>query len=129
MVSKLLLVTQKQSTFAGMLPVIEKMGGSIDWAASGQQSLQIIDQQAFDAIIVDEKIEDMTGLALIEKIVAINPMVNSALVSSLGKEDYHEASEGLGILMQLPTKPEKSDGERLMSHLSQILGFTSQTTK
>ena len=123
--SSLLLVAREQSRFSNIVPVIEEKGGAIHWAATGEEAMTAIGRKALDAIVVDENLEDTTGLALIKKIVAINPMINSALVSSLGEKAYHEASEGLGILMQLPPEPKESDGQRLMSKLSQILGVTS----
>ncbi len=49
-----------------------------------------------------ENLGDMTGLEFIRAIVSKRPMVNCAAISSLASEDFHEASEGLGILMQLP---------------------------
>ena len=36
-------------------------------------------------------------------------MINSAAVSSLSPEKFHEASEGLGILPQLPPRPGAHD--------------------
>jgi two-component SAPR family response regulator len=88
--------------------------------------LERIGKTAVDLVVADETLGDMTGLDLIKRLVAINPLINCAAVSSLSKEAYHEASEGLGILMQLPPKPAGADGQRLMAHLNQILGLSSQ---
>jgi len=123
--SRVLVVTEKRSAFSGMAQAIEKEGSDIYWAKNGEESLDAVGKQPLDAVIVDESLEDMTGLALIERIVAVNPMINSALVSSLDKKAYHDASEGLGIVMQLPPEPKEADGERLMSKLNKIAGFTS----
>ena len=71
----------------------------------------------------------MPGLQFVEQLVALNPMINCALVSSLSKEDYHEASEGLGILMALPPESTADDGARLMSHLNQIMGLSIPNTR
>jgi DNA-binding NtrC family response regulator len=128
-VSQLLLVTKEKSTFSALTPVIEKEGGKIHWAANAEKALDAVGKNSLDAVVVDEKLEDMTGLALIEKIISVNPMINSALVSSLDKKAYHEASEGLGVLMQLPPDPTERDGEQLMSKLNQVIGFISSTSK
>ena len=108
---------------------IEKQGGTIHWAASGDQALKTIGEQTVDLVVTDESLGDMTGLEFVKRLVAINPMINCAAVSSLSKEAYHEASEGLGILMQLPPKSGQADGERLMAHLNQILGLTGSQKK
>ncbi|OGP62327.1 MAG: hypothetical protein A2V65_05270 [Deltaproteobacteria bacterium RBG_13_49_15] len=48
-------------------------------------------------------------------------------LDSLSPHDFHEASEGLGILMQLPPAPEKLDAEKLLKHLKTILILTRKT--
>jgi len=123
--TRLLCVTPNKATFADLLTEIEQQGGTIDWAASGDQALKTIRKKKFDLVITDESLGDMTGLELTKRLVAINPTINSAVVSSLSKEAYHKASEGLGILMQLPSRPNRADGQQLMTRLNQILGLTS----
>ena len=81
----------------------------------------MIAERNFDLVVADEKLGDMTGLEFIRGVVAKNPMVNCAAVSSLMPEDFHEASEGLGILMQLPVRPGQEYAEKLLAHLKSIL--------
>ena len=123
--TRLLFVTPDRSTFADLSSEIKNQGGTIHWAASGNQALKAIEKQTVDLVVTDERLGDMTGLELVGRLVAVNPMINSAAVSSLSKEAYHEASEGLGILMQLPPSPGRADAKRLMAHLNQILGLTA----
>ena len=125
--SRLLLVTPQRSHFEGIVTIFESMGAAIDWAASGRAALDAVAQRPVDLLLVDEDLGDMTGLALVEKIVTVNPMINCALVSALPEKAFHEASEGLGILMRLPPSPQPADATRLMNHLNRILGFTTPT--
>ena len=78
-----------------------------------------------DLVVADETLDDMTGEALARKLVAANPLINCALVSALAPKAFHEATEGLGILMQLPPAPQQSDGEELMARLNQILDIVA----
>jgi hypothetical protein len=64
---------------------------------------------------------DITGLEFIRAIAAKRPMINCAAVSSLTSEDFHEASEGLGILMQLPVEPGRKHADMLLEQLKSIL--------
>jgi CheY-like chemotaxis protein len=121
----ILFVTPDRSNFADLASEMNKQGGTIHWDATGDQALETIGKQAVDLVVTDERLGDMTGLELIGRLVAVNPMINSAAVSSLAKEAYHEASEGLGILMQLPPSPDRADGAHLMAHLNQILGLSA----
>lgn len=124
--TQLLFVTTDKTNLADFSAVIETQGGTIIWVTSGSEALKRIGKTAVDLVLADEMLGDMTGLELIKRLVTVNPMINCAAVSSLSKEAYHEASEGLGILMQLPPKPDRADGQRLMAHLNQILGLSSQ---
>ena len=123
--TQLLFVTPDRSNFADLSSEIKKQGGTVHWAASGDQALATIREQTVDLVVTDERLGDMTGLELIGRLVTLNPMINGAAVSSLSREGYHEASEGLGMLMQLPPLPSRADGKRLMAQLNQILGLTA----
>lgn len=125
--TQLLLVTPDKANFSDLSAEIEKQGGAIaiSWATSGRQALETLSETPADLVVTDEKLGDMTGLEFVARLVAVNPMTNCAAVSALSPEAYHEASEGLGILLQLPPRPGPADGQRLMAHLNQILGLTS----
>ncbi len=79
-------------------------------------------------VVGDENLPDMTGLAFVEKLILKNPMICCAAVSSLSEVDYHEASEGFGILMQLPLRPQREDAEALYLHLEKILNVSKPRT-
>jgi CheY-like chemotaxis protein len=125
--TQLLFVTPDRTPFADLSAGIERQGGSISWATSGRQALETIGKAAVDLVLADETLGDMTGLEFIKRLVALNPLINCAVVSSLPNDAYHEASEGLGILMQLPPNAGRAEGDRLMARLNQILGLTATT--
>jgi two-component SAPR family response regulator len=122
-----LLVTTDKNNLADLSIGLDLPDGAILWASSMDEAMEIITNKTVDLVVTDETLGDMTGLAFVEKLVKINPMINCAAVSALSKSDYHEASEGLGILMQLPPQPSQSDGQALMAYLKKILGFTAAT--
>ncbi len=95
-------------------------------AESGSQALSLINNHPFDIVVSDETLPDMSGLEFAKKLIAKNPMLNIALVSGLSAKDFHEVSEGLGILMQLPVLPQKSDAEKLLERLNHILMITKK---
>jgi hypothetical protein len=81
----------------------------------------MVAERAVDLLVADEFLADMTGLDLIKMVVSKRPMVSCAVVSSLSPADFHEAGEGLGILMQLPVGPGREDARQLHGHLINIL--------
>lgn len=81
----------------------------------------MISKDRFDLVVADEWLSDMTGLELIKILVGTDPTIHCAVVSSLPAKAFHEASEGLGIIMQIPPRPGKIHMENLLQHLNRIL--------
>src|SRR4030042_3630937 len=122
-----LLVSYGRDFFSHLESIFAEDDVGVTWAESGSKALSMVSDQPFDLIIADETLRDLTGLDLAKKVISINPMLNLAIVSALSPHDFHEASEGLGILMQLPPAPEKLDAEKLLKHLKTILILTRKT--
>ena len=84
--------------------------------------LEKIKKEKFDLIIVDETLPDGTdGLNCIRQLTMTDPFANCAAISGFSKKDFHEAGEGLGVLMCLPPNPGKDDAKALFDHLTKIL--------
>ena len=118
---KILIAGRDKASLPDLNAGLAESDVHITRADSGSTGMSLICETSFDLVVTDENLGDMTGLEFIRKIVAKNPMVNCAAVSSLAPGDFHEASEGLGILMQLPVKPGKEHAEMLLDHLKKIL--------
>ena len=125
---KILLVSRDKASMSAFKAGLEENKVQTTWAQSGGNALGKIAEEVFDLVITDENLDDMTGLELIEKVISKTPMVNCAAVSALLPADFHEASEGLGILMQLPARPGQEQAEKLLSHLKKILNLAEQVT-
>jgi len=126
---RILLVNSDKDSFSELAPALEENRVHISWAESGTTALSKIADETFDLAITDERLSDMTGLEFAEKLVSINPMMNCAVASSLSSGDFHEASEGLGILMQLTRVPDKTEAEKLLEHLNNILTLINMDRK
>jgi len=122
---KLLLVTPDKGPFNEFaLALAHNDDVELSWAESGQRALDMLSNTPLDLVVVDEKLGDMTGMEFIETLVSVNPMINCAAVSPLPSDEFHEISEGLGILAQLPVQPGANDAENLLKllfHLKNLL--------
>jgi len=119
----ILLADRDKTSMAALKAGLEENGVQTAWAESGRYALSIIAERDFDLVVTDENLGDITGLEFIKTLIALKPMVNCAAVSSLLPDDFHEASEGLGILMQLPVRPGHVYAEELLEHLEKILNI------
>jgi DNA-binding NarL/FixJ family response regulator len=118
---KILLITPEREMFSEFAVVLNKKDDvEVFWAESGQSALKMLGNTPSDLVVVDENLGDMTGIEFMKKLLQINPMINCAAVSLLAPEDFHEASEGLGVLMQLPVSPGELDAENLLQRLKDL---------
>ena len=123
---KILLVSQDKASMSAFKAGLEENQVQTAWAESGSNAIVKIAEGSFDLVVTDENLSDMTGLEFIEKVISRKPMVNCAAVTSLLPADFHEASEGLGILMQLPVRPGQEQAEKLLRQLKNILNLAEQ---
>ncbi len=123
-----LLASRDEISLSGLNAAFEENTIKTVRAESGARALAMMLEEEFDLLVADEVLGDMTGVELIAKAVSENPMMNCAAVSSLSHKDFHEASEGLGVMMQLPVKPDREDGEKLIEYLKTILNLMKGET-
>ena len=123
---KILLVSPDKNSLDGLASALaEHADVDLSWAESGKTALEIATDSAIDLVVTDESLGDMTGLEFAGRLLSVNPMINCASVSRLSPEKFHEISEGLGIMVQLPVKPDKEDAEKLLQRLKDIKNLMS----
>jgi len=122
----ILLVSRNTTSISALKAGFEENGVQTAWAESGSHALSMIAERSFDLVVTNEELGDMTGLEFIKTLIAQKPMVNCAVVSSLLPEDFHEVSEGLGVLMQLPANPGREYAEELLGHLKKIMNLSAE---
>ena len=97
----------------------------LDQVSSGAEALGVVRTDSPQLVIIDSALPDMEPLHVVQKLLMVNAMVNTAVVSPLSDHEFHEASEGLGVLARLPLAPGKGDAAELLRKLRQVLGLTN----
>ena len=121
---KIVIVAKNFSRFSRMIARLRsEQDVEMVPAATGAVGLALLQGKNTDLVIVDEQLDDMSGIEFVGRLVQVNPLVNTAIVGSLSDEDFHEATEGLGVLMQLPLQPAEGATEQLLSALARITGL------
>ena len=92
---------------------------------SGADALLAVRTASPDLVVIDLDLPDFKALDLVSQLLMVNAMVNTAVLSPLSEAEFHEASEGLGILGRLPVKPGRGDAVDLLERLRRVLGQTS----
>jgi DNA-binding NarL/FixJ family response regulator len=91
-------------------------------SASGAAALEAVQASAPHLVVIDAGLPDASPLDLVRKLLLVNAMVNTAVVSPLDEAEFHEASEGLGVLSRLPQEPGPGEAGELLQKLKAILG-------
>lgn len=121
---KVLLVSPNEDSLSNLSSALSgKDDLELEASTCGEKALATLSNKAVDLVVADENLGDMTALELSRRLLRINPMINCAVVSSLSPEEFHEASEGLGIIAQLPEHPDGEDAETLIQILKSIKGM------
>lgn len=123
---RLLVVSPNKEALSVLASTLERDNDvEFFWVESGAKALATVSNTTFDLVVTDEILEDMTGLELAGKLISVNPMINCAVISSLPPEDFHEASEGLGLMAQLSPQPTQEQTEELLQRLQNLKNLMS----
>jgi PleD family two-component response regulator len=85
-----------------------------------EDALTIVAKKSPILVIVDEVVNQTSGLSLVQKMVEANAFINTAVISEAAEEDFHIQSEGLGILTKLGKIPGENDAKNLIALLKQV---------
>lgn len=95
-------------------------GLEVELAPTGAMALELIKTEKPKLVVVDEGLPDIKPLELVREIVMASAMTLTAVVTSMTEDDFHEASEGYGVLMALPALPAREHGKELAELLAQV---------
>jgi DNA-binding response OmpR family regulator len=123
---RILLVSARRETFRSFTEGLSSDPEvRLECVTFGSEALSVVRTASPHLAIIDSELPETEALALVQELLRVNAMVNTAVVSPLSDEEFHEASEGLGILAHLALLPGKSDAEELLRKLRQVLGLIS----
>ena len=99
----------------------QEPGTEVALAETGAEVLAMVKTRTPALVIVDNQLPDFKPFGLVMALLKINAMVQTAVVSDLPEEEFHEQSEGLGIMAHI--SPDLSAGEagRLMGLLKGLM--------
>jgi hypothetical protein len=110
----ILIVTRRALDLAPFADALEKGTGLTLRFTDGWVNAQAVTKSIPPTFaVLDEGLRSGPPLELARQIMKVNAMINIAVVSPLGAEAFHEASEGLGILASVPVQPTAADGAAL----------------
>lgn len=120
---RLVLVSKRSNQLAEFVEALRQQNGvELLAAENGRQALEIVRENAPAAVIIDAEPTDAEPLQLVKDVLLENAMVHCVVGSPLSEDDFHEASEGLGVAAQLPKNPTAGDAQELVDILRGLVG-------
>jgi CheY-like chemotaxis protein len=124
MTPEFLIATQHKDRFTPLADALETLfQATIHWAGTGKETIEKAGSLLPTLTVIDETLPDMDGLAAVRGLMEANALLNTALVSTLTPEDFHEFSEGLGVLLQLPQTPGEKEAREIIASLKKIFAL------
>ncbi len=118
----ILLVTARPQQLAGFVDGLRQAEDVVlTVAKNADEALDRVRASAPQLAVIDSALPHTAPLALVMELLQANAMVNTAVVSSLPEAEFHEASEGLGVMARLPDPPGPEDVPGLLERLEGIL--------
>jgi len=118
-----ILATPTLAGLEGFTKGLMDAGAEVVHARSGVAALEMTKTRAPALVIVDGHLPDFRAFELVSQLARVNAMVNTAVMSGLASEQFHDDSEGLGVLAQLSPHPTTKDATDLMDRLRHILNI------
>ncbi len=125
--SNILLVGKEPATLTDLgAELVNRMECNISHVASGKEALSLVADNKANVVIVAELLTDGPALPFIKILMKEYPLVNCAMVSPLSPKYFHEATEGLGLFMQLPLEPGAPEADKIKKILNSINTLMSE---
>ncbi|MBU1194426.1 MAG: response regulator [Proteobacteria bacterium] len=118
--TQILLISPEKDIFKAVENCFSENQIATAWTDTAAKALLMLSDGKFDLIILHEHLQDMNGRQLVEAIITQNAMLNCVVLSELSKEDFHEAYEGLGVLMQFSLTPTHDNARALIDYMARI---------
>ncbi len=118
---RILIAAEKTGKFEELARALDAVPDvEILWAHDGPEALDKAAAESPDLVVVDEFLGGLSGLEWVRRLMGVNAFIQTATVSPQPMDAFHEASEGLGIMAQLPPRPGKFEAELLLKTLKQL---------
>ena len=127
---KVLLVTGDARGLAQFEAALkDKQRVVVKQVASAAEATEVLESGWASVVVFAAELADGPALPAVKGVMKRFPLVNCAMVSPLPAAEFHEATEGLGLFMQLPVDPGAAEAAEMVALLDKITALLDSETK
>lgn len=106
---RILIVDDDENLRIGMATILEDEGFEVHEAANGREGIEKLDQEVYDLIITDYKMNEMDGMRMLKQIKNEYPAIKVIMVTGFGSIEHAVEAMKLGAInyMTKPVKPKQ----------------------
>ena len=118
--TQIVVVSSARERLAAFTAALQNAAGAfVQIAPTAEAALAAANSTAPVLMVIDSSV-DSPVFDMVKKILSINALINTAVISAEPEADFHDTAEGLGILMQLPDPPGAADAAALWQRLTDL---------
>lgn len=99
---------------------LENEGALVRLAKTKLKTLELVKARTPHLVVVDDCLSDVQPLTLVKDLMLIDAMINTAVITGISAEQFHEKGEGLGILTSICQQPDAQDAKALIQRLRKL---------
>lgn len=100
--TRLLVVDDDQDTCANLADILSDLSYDVKTARDATSALQLLDEQAFDVVLLDLKMPEMDGLQLYREVKRRSSSTVAILITGFADADTRKRADQLGVWRILP---------------------------
>lgn len=81
--------------------------------ATAEEALKTAARAVPAFAVIDKEVNGVEALEIVRRLLHVNAFINTAVLSDMDEDTFHEYSEGLGILAMLPMMPGEKEANDL----------------
>lgn len=116
----IVVATPRPAALGSFLMALGADGAEVVTAPDAGTALKTAAERRPALVVVDEGLPDAEPDEVVRRLLRVNALINAAVVTRLGTEEFHEKTEGLGILAGLPVALGEPEARELLTTLGRI---------
>lgn len=120
MIFSCVVATPREAELADLVAGLKAQGAAVAVVPDGGAVLDAVRTGGLQLVVIDEGLPDGDPIPLVMEVVMVDALINTAVISSLPDSEFHDKSEGLGVLCALPAAPGRADGEALVQQAKRV---------